>query len=117
MAVHISFGRQGEQLAETWLIQNGFTILQRNWRHSHYEIDLIALKNNMPHFVEVKMRSSKNFGWPEQNVTRKKLKSLLQAVNQFLHLHPLYHDFRIDILSIISRPGCDPEFFFIEDVS
>jgi putative endonuclease len=117
MAVHINFGKEGEKLAETWLLENGFTILHRNWRHSHYEIDLIALKNNKPHFIEVKMRSSKNFGWPEESVSRKKIRSLLQAINQFLYLNPPYKDFRIDILSIISRPGYKPEYFFIEDVS
>ena len=68
MASHIDFGKLGEQLAENFLIKNGYTILYRNWRHSHYEIDIVALKNDIPHFVEVKTRSSKHFGEPEESL-------------------------------------------------
>src|SRR5215217_5877375 len=101
MAVHIDLGKRGEQLAEEYLVKKGYTILYRNWRHSHYEIDIIALKNNIPHFVEVKVRSSKNFGLPEENVTKKKIKFLLQAADEFLFKNQQYTNFQLDILSIV----------------
>jgi len=116
MATHIDFGKLGEQLAEEFLIGKGYTILHRNWRHSHYEIDIVALKNNIPHFVEVKTRSSNHFGQPEESVNKKKIRSLLQAADEFLFRNPEYNNFRLDILSITIHPQQEPEYFFIEDV-
>jgi putative endonuclease len=116
MGLHIDFGKLGEQLAEDFLIKKGYTILHRNWRYSHYEIDIVALKNDLPHFVEVKTRSSKQFGEPEESVTKKKIRFLLQAADEFLFRHPQYKNFQIDILSINIHPQTEPEYFFIEDV-
>ena len=116
MATHIDFGKLGEQLAEEFLVKSGYTILHRNWRHSRYEIDIVALKNGLPHFVEVKTRSSVHFGEPEESVNKKKMRFLLQAADEFLFRHPHYKDFRIDILSITIYPQQEPEYFFIEDV-
>ena len=59
MAVHNQLGKKGEDMAEAYLLQIGYQVLHRNWRHSHYEIDIIAIKNEVLHFVEVKLRSSK----------------------------------------------------------
>jgi putative endonuclease len=116
MAFHIDFGKLGEQLAEDYLLQKGYTILHRNWRHSHYEIDIVALRNDLPHFIEVKTRSSKNFGEPEERVNKKKIRSLLQAADEFLFQHPEYKNFHIDILSINIHPQQEPQYFFIEDI-
>jgi putative endonuclease len=116
MAQHNDLGKTGEQLAEVYLIDKGYKILHRNWRHSHYEIDIVAEKNDVPHFVEVKMRSSWQYGTPEESVNRKKIQDLLKAANGFLNQHPCYTDFRIDILSITKHPEKGTEYFFIEDV-
>ncbi|HWI90472.1 MAG TPA: YraN family protein [Flavisolibacter sp.] len=116
MATHIDFGKLGEQLAEDFLINKGYTILHRNWRHSHYEIDIVALKDDLPHFVEVKTRSSKQYGEPEESVNKKKVRFLLQAADEFLFQNPQYKNFRIDILSINLHPQEEPKYFFIEDV-
>lgn len=116
MATHIDFGKLGEQLAEDFLVKKEYTILHRNWRHKKLEIDIIALKNEIPHFVEVKTRSSKQFGEPEESVNKKKFRSLLQAVDEYLYRHPKYKDFRIDILSITIHSETEAEYFFIEDV-
>ncbi len=115
MAFHIDLGKKGEQLAEAFLVNNGFKILHRNWRYSHYEIDIIAIKDELLHFVEVKCRSSHQFAMPEESVSKKKIKFLLQAVDQYLFLHPQHKNFHLDILSIITR-GNDAEYFFIKDV-
>jgi|SRR5215217_2251376 len=116
MARHNEIGKKGEILAATYLTQNGFTIQHCNWRHSHYEIDIIATKGTVLHFVEVKSRSSKNFGLPEESVTRKKFQSLLQAADEFLFQHPEYRHVQYDILSISTEKNKAPEFFLIEDV-
>jgi putative endonuclease len=116
MATHIDFGKLGEQLAEDFLTGKGYIILHRNWRHLKYEIDIVALKNDLPHFVEVKTRSSNQFGEPEESVNKKKIRSLLQAAEEFLFRNPQYTNFHIDILSITIHPQQEPQYFFIEDV-
>jgi putative endonuclease len=116
MAVHNQLGKKGEQMAEEYLLRNGYEILHRNWRHSHYEIDLIAVKKEMLHFVEVKLRSSKKYGLPEQNVKKKKFQSLLHAADEFLFKNRQYRHVQYDILSINVAVNKEPEFFLIEDV-
>lgn len=116
MAIHNEVGKQGEDLGEKFLAAKGFIILHRNWRHGHCEIDIIALKNEIPHFVEVKTRSGGGYRLPEESVNRTKLRSLLSAANGFLMRNRHYKDFRIDILSIIYHINAEPEYFFIEDV-
>lgn len=116
MADHIELGKKGEELAVDWLMANGFSILQRNWRYGHYEIDIIALKDEKPHFIEVKIRSSYGFGLPEVSVNRKKVKDLLKAVEQYLYKHPSHTDFRLDILAINIQQDGNALYCFIEDV-
>src|SRR5829696_6876023 len=98
MASHLEIGKEGEKLAEMYLAERGFQMLHRNWRYGRYEIDLIATRNEKLHFVEVKFRSRNQFGNPEEAVTKKKIRSLLQAIDQSLFLHPKWDDFRLDVL-------------------
>ena len=116
MALHNQLGERGEQMAEQYLLQHGYQVLHRNWRHSHYEIDIIAIKQQVLHFVEVKLRSSKTFGLPEQSVKKKKFKSLLRAADEFLFQNQQYRHVQYDILSINVSVNLAPEFFLIEDV-
>ena len=116
MAQHNEAGKEGEQLAEQYLLKNGFTILYRNWRYSHYEIDIVAIRNDLLHFVEVKLRSTRYFGLPEESVTKKKIKCLLEAANAFLFRNAHFNDFRIDILSITTYPNEEIGYYFIEDI-
>ena len=116
MAQHNDLGKAGEQLAEIYLIERGFKILYRNWRYSRYEIDIVALKNNIPHFVEVKIRSSWLYGTPEDSVNHKKIRDLMKAAAGFMNRHPEYNDFRIDILSITKHPEKETEYFYIDDI-
>jgi putative endonuclease len=114
MATHIDLGKQGETLAAAWLKEKGFQVIQRNWRYGQTEIDIIAIKEGMLHFIEVKCRSGTKV-FPEANVTNQKIRTLLRAISQYLLIHPQYRDFRLDILSVLVR-GNEAEYFFIEDV-
>jgi putative endonuclease len=116
MARHNEIGKQGEALAAAYLTAKGFTILHCNWRYSHYEIDIIALKENKLHFIEVKSRTSTSFGLPEDGVTKKKFQRLLQAADEFLFQHPEYRHVQYDILSITTGNNTAPAYFMIEDV-
>src|SRR5687767_4916175 len=116
MAVHNIFGKEGEALAAAYLEERGFAILHRNWRASYYEIDLIAMKENKLHFVEVKARTSKKWGLPEEAVTKTKFNRLLQAADEFLHQHRQYKHVQYDVLALLNQKGIPLEYFLIEDV-
>ena len=116
MARHNEIGKEGEALAAAYLVKNGYTVLHCNWRHSHYEIDIIAIRNTILHFIEVKRRTSNRYGFPEASVTKKKFQSLLEAADEFLFLHPQYRHVQYDILSITTTKNAATEFFLIEDV-
>lgn len=116
MALHNEHGKNGEQLAANWLERAGFRILERNWRYGHLEIDLIALKDEVPHFVEVKYKSGGSFGPPELKVNRQKFRNLTNAASAWLRRNPHYRDLRIDVLAITEQRGKEPEYFFIKNV-
>jgi len=116
MARHNDVGKQGEALAAAYLTKQGYTILHCNWRYKNYELDIIAQKENVLHFVEVKSRSTKTFGLPEDGVTKKKFQRLLQAADEFLFQHPQYRHVQYDILAITTSSENPPAYFLIEDV-
>ncbi len=95
-------GDLGEDLASHYLEQLGHTVLERNWRHSHLEIDLITLDAEGLHFVEVKSRTAPVSAAPEENVTRPKQKRLATAALAFLHERTSGElDVYFDIISVV----------------
>ena len=116
MAKHIDTGFEGEELAAGYLIKKGFDILHRNWRHKRKEVDIIAVSGGMLHFIEVKTRKSYKFGFPEERVDKKKIRLLIDASAEFLHLYPQWQRIQFDILSISILPDGTAEYFMIEDV-
>jgi putative endonuclease len=116
MASHNTLGKQGEQLAVGYLTQLGYKILHHNWRYSHYEIDLIAVKKDMLKIVEVKSLRSSVIRFPEVSVTREKFRRIRKAADQFLFMHRKYRHVQFDVLSIVVPPNGEPQFFLIEDV-
>ncbi|HEX7905196.1 MAG TPA: YraN family protein [Chitinophagaceae bacterium] len=116
MASHNDLGKEGEQMAVDWLLTKEYTILHRNWRHSYYEIDIIATKKEVLHIIEVKIRHHSPFGHPEDSVTRKKFKDLQRAVDEFLFQNPGHKWLQYGILAITLFKDKEPEFFLLEDV-
>lgn len=116
MATHNELGKAGEKLASEYFITRGYEILHQNWRFSHYEIDLIAKKNNKLHFIEVKTRTSANHGYPEESVTKKKFKYLQKAADEYLNQNPGHKWIQYDILAITLSKNGPEEYFLIEDV-
>ena len=116
MAGHNQTGSTGETLAAAYFAEKGYNLLHQNWRHSHWEVDIIASKNSTLHFIEVKTRRSKKFGMPEEKVGNKKIQNLLNAAEQYLHLHPEWKRIQFDILSIVMMLNEPVEYFLIEDV-
>lgn len=116
MATHNHTGIEGERLGADYLLHAGYQIMEKNWRHSHWEVDIIAIKNNTLHFIEIKTRRSKKFGHPEEKVGKKKIENLINAAEQYLYLFPQWKRIQFDILSV-TMPANEPvAYFFIEDV-
>lgn len=85
MAEHNELGKKGEELAVEYLQQNGYEILDRNWTFQKAEIDIIAQKDHFLAVIEVKTRSSIEFGLPQDFVKPKKIQLLVKAVNAYIN--------------------------------
>jgi putative endonuclease len=100
MAEHNELGKFGEQLAVAFLQQNGYEILETNWTFQKAEIDIIAQKENTLAVVEVKTRSSIEFGLPQDFVKPKKIQLLVKAINEYVISNDLDVEVRFDIIAI-----------------
>ena len=116
MAKHINTGKTGETLGVAWLRERGYVIKEQNWRHSRWEVDAIAEKETVLHFIEIKTRRSKKFGLPEERVGNKKIQNLINAAEEYLHLNPQWKRIQFDILSILILKEEPVDYFLIEDV-
>lgn len=103
MAQHNLLGKQGEELAVAHLIQKGYTIVARNFRYLRAEVDIIARKDDVLAVVEVKTRSTPDFGDPQDFVKKKQIQSLVKAIDYFVDQHNLTVDVRFDIIAIIKN--------------
>jgi putative endonuclease len=101
MAKHNELGALGEELAVEELEKKGYEIIERNWRYKKAEIDIIARKNDVLAIVEVKTRSSNYFGDPQDFVNSKKIKMLVEAVDEYVNSKDLEVEVRFDIMAII----------------
>ena len=96
-----ALGRWGEDYAEKYLLEKEYVIIHRNVQTRYGEIDLIALKENVVVFVEVKTRSTLSYGYPEEAITQAKKEHILQAAEAFLLTSPFVdYDWQVDVIAI-----------------
>ena len=100
MAEHNELGKQGEEQAVDFLQKNGYEILEINWIFQKAEIDIIARKEDTLAIIEVKTRSSIDFGLPQDFVKPKKIQLLVKAVNEYVIQNQLDVSVRFDIIAI-----------------
>jgi putative endonuclease len=100
MAEHNELGKLGEELAVEFLRKEGYEILETNWSFQKAEVDIIAKKENTLAIVEVKTRSSLDFGLPQDFVKPKKIQLLVKAVNEYVVSNNLDVEVRFDIIAI-----------------
>jgi putative endonuclease len=81
---HVQIGIEHEQLAEEFYRQEGFQILERNWRAGRKEIDLIARSDNLVVFVEVKSSGSLKYGHPSERVDKRKQRNITEVAQQYM---------------------------------
>ncbi len=109
-------GNTGEEIAARWLVENGYRLVERNWRFRHWEVDIIAAKGRFLHFVEVKTRRSLRFGRPEESITREKMTNLKNVAEEYQYQHPNWKYIQFDVLAITLVNEDVKEIFMIEDV-
>ena len=99
-------GLYGERLAGNYLQSLGYEILERNWRCSFGEIDLIALDKSRWVFVEVKTRNGSGYGHPLEAINDAKLSRLRKLVSEFCRTRQLSGiEVRIDAVSVLVENG------------
>ncbi len=103
MGKNNELGQEGESLAADYLKNNGWEIVEMNYRYRRTEIDLIARKDGFLVFFEVKSRTGTAFGMPEDSVDQKKAENVTRAAEQYIADHDWQGNIRFDIISIIKK--------------
>ena len=107
MAQHNTLGKAGEQAACEFLIAQGLTVRERNWRMNHLEIDIVAHDpaRNVLHIVEVKTRSSDAHFDPMRAVNARKQQHLVDAANVYLRACRMQAGIIFDVLLVVGSEG------------
>lgn len=105
MAKHNQLGEKGEQIAERYLIKNGYQILAKNWRYKHLEVDIFAIKDKVIAAIEVKTRSYDFVENLSEIINRKKQRFIIDATDAYLVKNDLDNEARFDVIFIIIRNG------------
>jgi len=96
----IQTGKRAEDIATGLLQEKGYTILHRNWRYYHKEIDIVAMKDKTLVIVEVKSRYGVNSEPPAESVTTGKQKHIVDAAEAYIFRYDIHADTRFDIIAI-----------------
>lgn len=99
-------GKYGEDLAAQYLEDRGYQILERNWRSSSGEIDLIAKQKSKIVFIEVKTRNGTGYGHPFEAITSAKVARMRKLVAQWCQLNQVSGlEIRVDAIAVMIRSG------------
>ena len=103
MAKHNELGKKGEQLAVDYLLKNNYDIVERNYRFDKAEVDIIAKQKDILVIIEVKTRSTTDFGNPQDFVKPKQIQRLVKAVDEYVIINDLDVEIRFDIIAIVKQ--------------
>jgi putative endonuclease len=110
-----ALGVSGEELVAGWYTTHGYTVVDRNWRCTEGELDLVARRAQVLVFCEVKTRSSNRFGTPAEAVTSTKARRIRRLAARWLAEHrQRAPEIRFDVASVLVRRGQPPEIDVIE---
>ena len=93
-------GRNAEAVASAYLERHDFTVIKRNWRTRWCEIDIIARRDTVLYFVEVKFRLSNAFGSGLDYITPKKLAQMTRAAQGFVNINNWEGDYQLCVLAL-----------------
>ncbi|MCH5220969.1 MAG: YraN family protein [Muribaculaceae bacterium] len=103
MARHTDLGKWGEQLAVDKLTAEGYSIVERNWRLGHIEIDIVAQKNEVLVIAEVKTRSELDVD-PLEAIDKAKMARMIRAANAYIKHSNLNYQIQFDLFAINGTP-------------
>jgi len=111
-------GQKGEILARQHLVTLGYEVIANNFRAKRGEIDLVAKKDGMLCFFEVKYRTDLSQGHPAEAITKRKLRHLRMAITEYLldNVGQEFHPLRVNALCIVHLPGQEPVFEMFDDI-
>ena len=109
------FGQWGEEQVAEFLRGHGFKVLERGFRCRFGEIDIIAAKNGLLVFCEVKSRRRADFTTPLEAVTPAKRRRLIKTAGWYLQRHDWDGELRFDVISVLAAEGRKARFEWIED--
>ncbi|MGC1378127.1 MAG: YraN family protein [Anaerolineales bacterium] len=115
MAHNQKIGRWGEEMAAAYLQERGYEIVEKNARTPCGEIDLVARRDGLTVFVEVKTRTSRRFGLPEEAITPRKQAHMLAAAEHYAAEHEI-DSWQADVLAVEGQPGKTPSIEHFENV-
>lgn len=109
-------GNIGEEAAVSSLEQKGWTIAARNWRWKYGELDIVAWDTDGTLvFVEVKTRSSDNFGGPEAALNYRKRTRIIRSAAAYMESTGYEWKIRFDVIAVIHSEGETRQIRHIED--
>ena len=114
MAQHNQLGSEGEELAVDFLLKNDYEIIERNYRFDKAEVDIIAKKKEVLAIIEVKTRSTADFGNPQDFVKPKQIQRLVKAVDEYVTANDLDVEVRFDIIAVY-KEGANFKIEHLED--
>ena len=117
MQTKAQIGRQGEQIAMAYLRNRGFLICDTNWRSGRYEIDIVAQKGGLTHFIEVKTRSAGSLTLPEESLTEAKIEAMHRAIKAYMAQRRVVGEFEIDLVAVDIFPDSSSDVRFIRDIA
>ncbi len=94
-------GKKGESIAENYLRNRGYKIIERNFRTKYAEIDIVAKKDDTLIFIEVRSKSGGNFGTPEETINKEKKWRLRQNAAGYINFKRYEGQYRIDVICVI----------------
>lgn len=109
-------GTKGEELAISYLKENGYSIQERNWRYRKTEIDIIAKKEDKLIFIEVKTRSADYFGEPASFVDEKQMQRISAGASTYMRQINYDWEVRFDIIGILFKSPQASELKHYKDV-
>jgi len=111
MAERNETGKQGESIAQQYLEENGYKVLETNWRFHHYELDIIATSGKELIIIEVKTRSDNYLIAPERAVNKGKIRRIVTASDAYARMKNIALPIRFDIICLIKKGAA----FNVED--
>lgn len=107
MAKHNELGKAGEDAAVRYLERKGYTILHRNWRFLHWELDIVAYKEGEVRVIEVKTRSSDDFKEPIEAVNHQKRMRIMKATDAYIKYFKIDEPVFFDVITLV---GSEDDF-------